>query len=67
MEDMFLNPFLYDTDQAEQILEQLNNPDIYLKSLDEYQKMQQLICLNEQLIALLEVDDYSKFEVINNS
>jgi len=64
---MFLNPFLYDTDQAEQILEQLNKPDIYLKSLDEYQKMQQLICLNEQLIALLEMDDYSKLEAINNS
>jgi hypothetical protein len=64
---MFLNPFLYDTDKAERILEQLNNPDFYLKSLDEYQKMQQLICLNEQLTALLEVDDYSEFEITVNS
>jgi hypothetical protein len=64
---MFLNPFLYDTDQAERILEQLNNPDIYLKSLDEYQKMQQLICLNEQLTALLEVDDFSQFDGTENS
>ncbi|KAA5532483.1 hypothetical protein F0919_16990 [Taibaiella lutea] len=64
---MFLNPFLYDTDKAERILEQLNNPDFYLKSLDEYQKMQQLICLNEQLTALLEVDDYSEFEITTDS
>jgi hypothetical protein len=64
---VFLNSFLYDTDKAERILEQLNNPDFYLKSLDEYQKMQQLICLNEQLTALLEVDDYSQFDVTTTS
>ena len=63
---MFLNSFLYDVDKAEQILEQLNNQEFYLKSLDEYQKMKQLICLNEQLTALLEMDDYSTLEIVTD-
>lgn len=63
---MFLNPFLYDVDKAEQILEQLNDQEFYLKSLDEYQKMKQLIYLNEQLTALLEIDDYSALEIATN-
>jgi hypothetical protein len=54
---MYLNPFLYDSEEAERMLDRLNNPDFYLKSLDEYQKMQQLIFLNEQLTALLDTDD----------
>lgn len=64
---MLLNPFLYDTDTAERVLEQLNNPEFYLKCLDEYQRMQQLICLNEQLTALLEIDDYTKMEISSDS
>jgi len=59
---MFLNPFLYDSEEAERIMNRLNNPDFYLRSLDEYQKMQQLIFLNEQLTALLDTEDFSKLE-----
>lgn len=59
---MFLNPFLYDSEEAERIMNRLNNPDFYLRSLDEYQKMQQLIFLNEQLTALLDAEDFSKLE-----
>jgi len=60
---MYLNPILYDAEEAERIMNHLNNPDIYLRSLDEYQKMQQLVFLNEQLTALLEVDDLYKLQV----
>lgn len=59
---MYLNPFLYDSEEAERIMNRLNNPDFYLKSLDEYQKMQQLISLNEQLSALLDKEDFAKME-----
>ena len=61
---MYLNPFLYDSEEAERILNRLNNPDFYLKSLEEYQKMQQLIFLNEQLTALLDEDDFAKMEYL---
>lgn len=61
---MFLNPFLYDSEEAERIMNHLNNPDFYLKSLDEYQRMQQLIFLNEQLTALLDVEDLNKIHII---
>lgn len=61
---MYLNPFLYDSEEAEQIMTRLNNPDFYLRSLDEYQKMQQLIFLNEQLTALLDNEDFATMEIL---
>jgi hypothetical protein len=64
---MFLNPFLYDSEEAERIMNHLNNPDFYLKSLDEYQRMQQLIFLNEQLTALLDVEDLNKIQIITEN
>lgn len=63
---MFLNPFLYDSEEAEQFLKRLNNPEFYLKSLDEYQKMQQLININEQLAALLDREDLLKLQDIKD-
>ena len=63
---MYLNPFLYDAEEAERIMNRLNNPDFYLKCLDEYQKMQQLIFLNEQLTALLDKEDFAKMENMPN-
>jgi hypothetical protein len=61
---MYLNPFLYDSEEAERIMNRLNNPDFYLRSLDEYQKMQQLIFLNEQLTALLDNEDVATMETL---
>ena len=61
---MYLNPFLYDSEEAERIMNRLNNPDFYLRSLDEYQKMQQLIFLNEQLTALLDSEDFASMETL---
>jgi hypothetical protein len=63
---MYLNPFLYDAEEAERMMSRLNNPDFYLRSLDEYQKMQQLIFLNEQLTALLDKEDFAKMENLPN-
>jgi hypothetical protein len=53
---MFSDAMNIDPNEADKFRPELNNTDFYLKNLAEYQKMLELLSLNEQLTNLLKED-----------
>jgi hypothetical protein len=54
---MFSNLTNIDHNEADKFRPGLNDPDFYLKNLAEYQKMLELLSVNEKLTNLLKNED----------
>jgi hypothetical protein len=53
---MFPDPMNIDPNEADKFRSELGDSDFYLKNLAEYQRMLELLSLNEQLTNLLKED-----------
>lgn len=53
---MFSDPLNIDPNEADRFRRELHETDFYLRNLAEYQKMLELLSLNEQLTNLLRED-----------